>query len=81
MYHPHYPDRRPWAEHVTTPAAETGPAVFTVADRTVGLGEGFKHVRTEAPGHRLSGWLGQRSASVVRHPGALLTAPDLPETK
>ncbi|MGW1189293.1 GNAT family N-acetyltransferase [Streptomyces sp. NPDC002559] len=34
------------------------------------LQEGFHHVRTEAPPHRLSGWLGQRSASVVRHPEA-----------
>ncbi|MFF8696749.1 GNAT family N-acetyltransferase [Streptomyces sp. NPDC015144] len=33
------------------------------------LREGFRHVRTEAPAHRLSGWLGQRPASTVRHPG------------
>ncbi|MGW1819472.1 GNAT family N-acetyltransferase [Streptomyces sp. NPDC002125] len=45
------------------------------------LREGFEHVRTEAPTHRLSGWLGQRSASVVRHPGVLLTAPSTSETK
>ncbi|MGW9120232.1 GNAT family N-acetyltransferase [Streptomyces sp. NPDC055663] len=32
------------------------------------LFEGFRHVRTEAPSHRLSGWLGQRPAPVVRHP-------------
>lgn len=35
-------------------------------------GEGFQHVRTEAPPHRLSGWLGQRASSVVRHPESLL---------
>ncbi|MFI6125376.1 GNAT family N-acetyltransferase [Streptomyces sp. NPDC051064] len=35
-------------------------------------GEGFQHVRTEAPTHRLSGWLGQRASSVVRHPESLL---------
>ncbi|MCX4451645.1 GNAT family N-acetyltransferase [Streptomyces sp. NBC_01789] len=35
--------------------------------------EGFAHVRTEAPTHRLSGWMGQRLASVVRHPDRLLT--------
>jgi GNAT superfamily N-acetyltransferase len=35
------------------------------------LREGFEHVRTEAPAHRLSGWLGQRPASVVRHPNAI----------
>ncbi|MCT2547400.1 GNAT family N-acetyltransferase [Streptomyces atratus] len=34
--------------------------------------EGFQHVRTETPPHRLSGWLGQRSSSVVRHPESLL---------
>ncbi|MFF8717504.1 GNAT family N-acetyltransferase [Streptomyces sp. NPDC015184] len=34
------------------------------------LQEGFRHVRTEALPHRLSGWLGQRSASVARHPEA-----------
>ncbi|MGW1305763.1 GNAT family N-acetyltransferase [Streptomyces sp. NPDC002514] len=32
------------------------------------LGEGLTHVRTEAPSHRLSGWLGQRPAYVIRHP-------------
>ncbi|MEU4032403.1 GNAT family N-acetyltransferase [Streptomyces anulatus] len=37
------------------------------------LAEGFEHVRTEAPTHRLSGWLGQRSAEVVRHPGTVLS--------
>ncbi|MCX4673623.1 GNAT family N-acetyltransferase [Streptomyces sp. NBC_01381] len=30
--------------------------------------EGFTHVRTEAPEHRLSGWMAQRPASVVMHP-------------
>ncbi|MEU3220134.1 GNAT family N-acetyltransferase [Streptomyces sp. NPDC006971] len=43
------------------------------------LREGFEHVRTEAPTHRLSGWMGQRPASVVRHPEALLTSTDAPE--
>lgn len=33
------------------------------------LQEGFEHVRTEAPPHRLSGWMAQRSSSVVMHPG------------
>lgn len=32
------------------------------------LREGFEHVRTEAPAHRLSGWMAQRPASVVMHP-------------
>ncbi|MFD3889993.1 GNAT family N-acetyltransferase [Streptomyces microflavus] len=36
------------------------------------LAEGFTHVRTESPAHRRSGWMGQRPASVVRHPDALL---------
>lgn len=34
---------------------------------------GFAHVRTEAPAHRLSGWLAQRPAHVLSLPGALLT--------
>ena len=42
--------------------------------------EGFVHVRTEAPDHRLSGWMGQRPASAVRHPQAPLTASPLPQT-
>lgn len=33
--------------------------------------EGFRHVRTEAPTHRMSGWLGQRPADLVRHPGRI----------
>ncbi|MCX4417840.1 GNAT family N-acetyltransferase [[Kitasatospora] papulosa] len=37
------------------------------------LAEGFQHVRTETPDHRLSGWLGQRASSVVRHAEPLLT--------
>lgn len=37
------------------------------------LHEGFHHVRTEAPPHRLSGWLAQRPAFVARHPEAKLT--------
>ncbi|MER8160000.1 GNAT family N-acetyltransferase [Streptomyces sp. NPDC094472] len=32
------------------------------------LREGFRHVRTEAPPHRLSGWMAQRSSSVIMHP-------------
>lgn len=32
------------------------------------LREDFSHVRTEAPEHRLSGWMAQRDASVVKHP-------------
>ncbi|MEV8057160.1 GNAT family N-acetyltransferase [Streptomyces antimycoticus] len=32
------------------------------------LREGFEHVRTEAPPHRLSGWMAQRSSSVIMHP-------------
>jgi GNAT superfamily N-acetyltransferase len=40
--------------------------------------EGFHHVRTEAPSHRLSGWLGQRSASVVRHTDRPLISTDAP---
>ncbi|MFF3735184.1 GNAT family N-acetyltransferase [Streptomyces sp. NPDC002476] len=38
------------------------------------LREGFRHVRTERPEHRLSGWLGERPASVVRYPASLLDA-------
>ncbi|MEV5177131.1 GNAT family N-acetyltransferase [Streptomyces flaveolus] len=37
------------------------------------LREGFQHVRTEAPPHRLSGWLAQRPAFVVRYPDKHLT--------
>nr|WP_246561954.1 GNAT family N-acetyltransferase [Streptomyces roseirectus] len=38
---------------------------------------GFKHVRTEAPSHRLSGWLAQRPAGEVSMPDDLLTVhPD-----
>lgn len=33
------------------------------------LREGFTHVRTEAPVHRLSGWMAQRPAATVMHPG------------
>ncbi|MFE7115381.1 hypothetical protein ACFU99_08145 [Streptomyces sp. NPDC057654] len=29
---------------------------------------GFKHVRTESPSHRLSGWLAQRSADALSLP-------------
>jgi GNAT superfamily N-acetyltransferase len=38
------------------------------------LREGFRHVRTEEPEHRLSGWLGERPASVVRYPDVPLNA-------
>lgn len=41
------------------------------------LREGFTHVRTEAPEHRLSGWMAQRPASVVMHPGAPLATAEL----
>lgn len=33
---------------------------------------GFKHVRTEAPAHRLSGWMAQRPAGELTYPEALL---------
>ncbi|NLU69286.1 GNAT family N-acetyltransferase [Streptomyces sp. HNM0574] len=40
------------------------------------LGQGFRHVRTEAPAHRRSGWLAQRPAELVLHPERRLgTAP------
>jgi GNAT superfamily N-acetyltransferase len=42
------------------------------------LREGFDHVRTEAPSHRLSGWMAQRSADVTMHPGAPLGQQTLP---
>lgn len=32
------------------------------------LRRGFRHVRTEAPTHRLSGWLAQRPASIITRP-------------
>ncbi|MEU5449959.1 hypothetical protein [Streptomyces californicus] len=32
MYRPHHPDRRPTAEHVTTPAALAGPAAVRAAE-------------------------------------------------
>ncbi|MFF9436831.1 GNAT family N-acetyltransferase [Streptomyces sp. NPDC014735] len=32
------------------------------------LREGFTHVRTESPDHRLSGWMAQRRADVIQHP-------------
>ncbi|WP_331757263.1 GNAT family N-acetyltransferase [Streptomyces albidoflavus] len=35
--------------------------------------QGFEHVRTEAPDHRKSGWLAQRSSLVAAHPEAPLT--------
>ncbi|WKK27799.1 GNAT family N-acetyltransferase (plasmid) [Streptomyces olivoreticuli] len=42
------------------------------------LRAGFRHVRTEAPAHRLSGWMAQRPASVVLHPGQGLATADTP---
>lgn len=46
------------------------------------LDEGFVHVRTEAPTHRLSGWMAQRPASVVRHPDSpLRIASDTPRIR
>ncbi|NGO48644.1 GNAT family N-acetyltransferase [Streptomyces ureilyticus] len=42
------------------------------------LNEGFEHVRTEAPPHRLSGWMAQRSSAVVLHADAPLRAADTP---
>lgn len=35
---------------------------------------GFQHVRTEAPSHRLSGWLGQRPAGMTEFPDRLIPA-------
>ncbi|MEU6965077.1 GNAT family N-acetyltransferase [Streptomyces chrestomyceticus] len=40
------------------------------------LREGFDHVRTEAPAHRLSGWMAQRPAEVMMHPDLLLHVQD-----
>ncbi|GLW75004.1 hypothetical protein Kpho02_73010 [Kitasatospora phosalacinea] len=40
--------------------------------------QGFSHVRTEAPSHRLSGWLGQRPAGTVLHPDLLLPTIHVP---
>ncbi|MFF4181450.1 GNAT family N-acetyltransferase [Streptomyces sp. NPDC001633] len=45
--------------------------------------EGFRHVRTEAPPHRLSGWMAQRPATVILHPGEELkerSEPNLQRT-
>lgn len=43
------------------------------------LREGFTHVRTEYPEHRLSGWMGQRPADVTQHPDLpLAEAPEDP---
>ncbi|MGW3200010.1 GNAT family N-acetyltransferase [Streptomyces sp. NPDC001118] len=42
------------------------------------LNEGFEHVRTEAPSHRLSGWMAQRPSSVVMYPETPLIAHDTP---
>ncbi|MFJ9580768.1 GNAT family N-acetyltransferase [Streptomyces sp. NPDC101191] len=36
------------------------------------LREGFTHVRTESPEHRLSGWMAQRPAGIARHPDLAL---------
>ncbi|MEV8476199.1 GNAT family N-acetyltransferase [Streptomyces sp. NPDC051173] len=40
------------------------------------LRRGFRHVRTEAPAHRLSGWLAQRPASITTRPGRQLASAD-----
>ncbi|MEU5384378.1 GNAT family N-acetyltransferase [Kitasatospora cineracea] len=40
--------------------------------------QGFAHLRTEAPRHRLSGWLGQRQAGTVLHPECLLPTIQTP---
>lgn len=40
--------------------------------------EGFDHVRTESPHHRLSGWLGQRRAGTVLHPEMMLPITQAP---
>jgi hypothetical protein len=37
------------------------------------LAEGFEHVRTEAPSHRLSGWMAQRPSALVLHEDPLIT--------
>jgi GNAT superfamily N-acetyltransferase len=37
------------------------------------LNRGFRHVRTEAPQHRLSGWLAQRPAELLLNPWPLAT--------
>ncbi len=39
------------------------------------LTEGFSHVRTEAPSHRLSGWMAQRPAALVMHPENPIATP------
>ncbi|MCZ4123553.1 GNAT family N-acetyltransferase [Streptomyces sp. H39-S7] len=44
-------------------------------------GLGFKHVRTESPPHRRSGWLAQRPASVVTAPNAPLAVGDSEDSK
>lgn len=42
------------------------------------LNEGFTHVRTEAPAHRLSGWMAQRPSAMVMHPQDPLRTVDTP---
>lgn len=42
------------------------------------LTQGFEHVRTEAPSHRLSGWMAQRPSGVVMHPEEPLRSLDTP---
>lgn len=48
------------------------------------LREGFRHVRTEAPAHRLSGWMAQRPAEVIAHPDlpplAIREAANMPDS-
>jgi hypothetical protein len=42
------------------------------------LDEKFEHVRTEAPPHRLSGWMAQRPAAVALHTDVPLRTDDTP---
>ncbi|UQI49783.1 GNAT family N-acetyltransferase (plasmid) [Streptomyces sp. HU2014] len=42
------------------------------------LNEGFEHVRTEAPSHRLSGWMAQRPSSLAMHADTPLRTVDTP---
>lgn len=45
-------------------------------------GLGFKHVRTEAPPHRKSGWIAQRPSALITNPDvSLLTGSRTPEPR
>ncbi|MFD8263625.1 GNAT family N-acetyltransferase [Streptomyces griseoluteus] len=61
-----------WAASVARRAGR--PWVRLDCDRANGLlqayylDEGFAHVRTEYPEHRLSGWMGQRPAHIIQYP-------------